>query len=56
MSIRDFFLKKNKKKKTSLLLAQLGLLSNICKQIKNLGVIFDSSLSFDKQIIRAFSI
>lgn len=31
--------------------AQLGPLSkNVCKQIKNLGVIFDSSLFFDKQI------
>jgi len=31
--------------------AQLGPLStNVCKQIKNLGVIFVSSLFFDKQI------
>jgi len=31
--------------------AKLGpLLTNVCKQIKNLGVIFDSLLLFDKQI------
>jgi len=36
---------------TPALKAQLGPLSTkVCKQIKNLGVIFDSSLYFDKQI------